>query len=95
MAITSGYEMTFEMFPTSIRAQGGAWASSLANISAFMAPYVPYSVSDKASERIGMSLKTKLSFIVGHTVPCNAILHTLWMCTGSVDHCPVLARDWG
>ena len=39
--------MTFEMFPTAIRAQGGAWAGSLANIAAFLAPYVPYSVSDQ------------------------------------------------
>ena len=46
MAITAQYEMTFEMFPTAIRAQGGAWASSLANVSAFLAPYVPYSVSN-------------------------------------------------
>ena len=49
MAITAGYEMTFEMFPTAIRAQGGAWASSLANIAALLAPYVPYSVSDQVT----------------------------------------------
>ena len=51
MAITAGYEMTFEMFPTAIRAQGGAWASSLANIAAFLAPYVPYSVSDQVTAK--------------------------------------------
>ena len=45
MAFTAMFEMTFEMFPTAIRAQGGALATSLANVAAFMAPYIPYSVS--------------------------------------------------
>ena len=46
MALTAMFEMTFEMFPTAVRAQGGALASSLANVAAFMAPYIPYSVSN-------------------------------------------------
>ena len=39
--------------------------------------------------------KTYFSFIiVGHGVPCNTILHSLWMFPDCFDNCPFLARDW-
>ena len=96
MAITAQYEMTFEMFPTAIRAQGGAWASSLANVSAFFAPYVPYSVSDWSEQTKDRWLKTDFSFIiVGHGVTRNAILHSLWILPDCINNYPFLAWDWG
>ena len=45
VTLTGGNQLTFEMIPTVLRAQGGAVATALGMALSFCAPYIAYSVS--------------------------------------------------
>ena len=45
VTLTAGNQLTFEMIPTVLRAQGGAMATALGMALSFCAPYIAYSVS--------------------------------------------------
>ncbi len=44
-ATNTGMQLTFEIFPTPLRSQGGAVASTFSLIFSFFSPYIVYSVS--------------------------------------------------
>ena len=52
VTLTAGNQLTFEMIPTVLRAQGGAMATSLGMALSFCAPYIAYSVSRIHSLRL-------------------------------------------
>ena len=56
VTLTAGNQLTFEMIPTVLRAQGGAMATSLGMALSFCAPYIAYSVSRIHSLRLIKSI---------------------------------------